>query len=70
MLLLSMLNEKINMKSIPYGRQNITEEDIKAVIEVLHSDFLTQGPKIEEFEKKFAAWQGSKYAISVATGTA
>jgi UDP-4-amino-4,6-dideoxy-N-acetyl-beta-L-altrosamine transaminase len=58
------------MKAIPYGRQNITEEDINAVIEVLHSDFLTQGPKIEEFEKKFASYIGSKYAVAVANGTA
>jgi UDP-4-amino-4,6-dideoxy-N-acetyl-beta-L-altrosamine transaminase len=58
------------MKSIPYGRQQITDEDIQSVIEVLHSDFLTQGPKIEEFEKKFAAYIGSKYAVAVANGTA
>lgn len=38
------------MKPIPYGRQNITDEDIQAVIDVLKSDFLTQGPKIQEFE--------------------
>ena len=35
---------------IPYGKQNITQEDINAVVEVLKSDYLTQGPKIEEFE--------------------
>ena len=39
---------------IPYGRQNITKEDIDAVIEALKSDYLTQGPKINEFESKFA----------------
>ena len=37
-------------KAIPYGRQNITEEDIEAVVETLKSDYLTQGPKIAEFE--------------------
>lgn len=58
------------MKNIPYGRQNITEEDIKAVIETLHSDYLTQGPKILEFEKAFASYIGSKYAVAVANGTA
>jgi UDP-4-amino-4,6-dideoxy-N-acetyl-beta-L-altrosamine transaminase len=58
------------MKAIPYGRQNITEEDIKIVSEVLRSDFLTQGPRIEEFEKSFAAYIGSKYAVAVANGTA
>ncbi|MHB1105204.1 MAG: UDP-4-amino-4,6-dideoxy-N-acetyl-beta-L-altrosamine transaminase [Lutibacter sp.] len=58
------------MKAIPYGRQNITEEDIQAVVETLQSDYLTQGPKIEEFEKAFARYIGSKYAVAVANGTA
>lgn len=57
-------------KIIPYGRQHITEEDIQAVVETLKSDFLTQGPKIEEFEKAFAGYTGSKYAVAVANGTA
>ena len=57
-------------KSIPYGRQNITAEDIQAVIETLQSDFLTQGPKILEFEKAFASYVGSKYAVAVSNGTA
>ena len=38
------------MNPIPYGRQNITQEDIDAVISTLQSDFLTQGPKIKDFE--------------------
>lgn len=58
------------MDIIPYGRQNITEEDIQAVIETLKSDYLTQGPKIVEFEKAFATYIGSKYAVAVANGTA
>lgn len=58
------------MKNIPYGRQNITEEDVKAVIETLNSDYLTQGPKIAEFEEAFASYVGSEYAIAVANGTA
>ena len=58
------------MKPIPYGRQNITDEDIQAVIDVLKSDFLTQGPKIQEFEKSFATYIGCKYAVVVANGTA
>ncbi|GAL83265.1 pyridoxal-5'-phosphate-dependent protein [Sporocytophaga myxococcoides] len=58
------------MNNIPYGRQHITEEDIAAVTKVLKSDFLTQGPSIEEFEKKFAEYIGVKYAIAVANGTA
>ena len=55
---------------IPYGRQNITKEDIDAVIEALKSDYLTQGPKIAEFESKFGQYIGSKYAVAVANGTA
>jgi UDP-4-amino-4,6-dideoxy-N-acetyl-beta-L-altrosamine transaminase len=58
------------MKVIPYGKQNITEADIVAVSETLRSDFLTQGPKIKEFEEAFAAYIGSKYAIALANGTA
>lgn len=57
-------------KPIPYGRQNITEEDIEAVIKTLKSDYLTQGPKIAEFEEAFATYVGSKYAVAVANGTA
>ena len=56
--------------AIPYGKQNITEEDIKAVVEVLKSDYLTQGPKIAEFEEEFAKYVGSKYAVAVSNGTA
>lgn len=58
------------MKAIPYGRQNITEEDIKVVVETLKSDFLTQGPKIAEFETAFAEYIGSTYAVALANGTA
>ena len=55
---------------IPYGRQTVTQEDIDAVVETLRSDFLTQGPKIAEFEEAFAAYVGAKYAVAVANGTA
>ena len=58
------------MKKITYSRQNITDEDISAVIEVLKSDLLTQGPKIAEFENAFASYIGSKFAIAVSNGTA
>jgi UDP-4-amino-4,6-dideoxy-N-acetyl-beta-L-altrosamine transaminase len=57
-------------KPIPYGRQHITEDDIQAVVDVLKSDFLTQGPAILEFEKEFARYIGVKYAVAVANGTA
>lgn len=55
---------------ISYGRQHITDEDIKAVVETLKSDYLTQGPKISEFEKVFAEYCGCKYASMVSNGTA
>ena len=58
------------MESIPYGRQHITDEDIQAVIETLKSDYLTQGPRIAEFEEAFAEYIGSKYAVVVSNGTA
>ena len=58
------------MNPIPYGRQQITQEDIDAVVETLQSDYLTQGPKVAEFEEKFAAYVGSKFAVAVANGTA
>lgn len=58
------------MDPIPYGKQSISETDIKAVEEVLRSDFLTQGPKVKEFEDAFANYVGSKYAVAVANGTA
>src|SRR5690554_6499741 len=57
-------------KYIPYGKQWIDDEDIKAVVEVLTRDYLTTGPKIEEFEEKFAAYVGAKYAVAVSNGTA
>ncbi len=55
---------------IPYGKQNITEADIQAVVDTLQSDYLTQGPKIKEFEEAFAKYVGAKYAVAVANGTA
>jgi len=58
------------IKPIPYGRQNITQEDIDVVTETLQSDYLTQGPKISEFEVAFAEYVGSRYAIALANGTA
>lgn len=57
-------------KPIPYGRQYITDEDVQTVIETLKSDYLTQGPKIQEFEQAFAAYVGSKYALAVNNATA
>jgi UDP-4-amino-4,6-dideoxy-N-acetyl-beta-L-altrosamine transaminase len=60
----------MNNNIIPYGKQNITKEDIDVVIAALESDNLTQGPRIKEFEDQFAKYVGSKYAVAVANGTA
>ncbi len=57
-------------KLLPYGHQWIDEEDIKAVIEVLRSDWITQGHKVAEFEKEFAKYVGARYAVAVNSGTA
>src|SRR3954470_15456096 len=64
------MSSQTKLKSIPYGRQTITDADIEAVVSVLKSDYLTQGPAIAEFEKKFAAYVGSTYAVAVSNGTA
>ena len=55
---------------IPYGRQNLDEEDIAAVVEVLRGDWLTQGPTIERFEKSVADYVGAEHAIAFSSGTA
>ena len=52
-------------KIIPYGRQDITEEDIKAVVKILRSDYLTQGPAVPVFEQKLCDYTGAKYAVAV-----
>jgi UDP-4-amino-4,6-dideoxy-N-acetyl-beta-L-altrosamine transaminase len=60
----------MNNNLIPYGKQNITKEDIDLVVSALQSDYLTQGPKIKEFEDQFAQYIGCKYAVALANGTA
>jgi UDP-4-amino-4,6-dideoxy-N-acetyl-beta-L-altrosamine transaminase len=69
LIFLLIKNFRINMEPIPYGKQYVTDEDIQSVIEVLKSDYLTQGPKIKEFEDSFANYIGSKYAVAVSNGT-
>ncbi len=65
-----ILEKTLDVKPIPYGRQNITQEDIDAVVKSLQSDFLTQGPAIAKFENAFAEYIGVKYAVAVSNGTA
>src|ERR1017187_4918504 len=55
---------------LPYGKQWIDESDIAAVVDVLRSDWLTTGPKVEEFETSFAAATEARYAVSFSSGTA
>lgn len=59
----------MHKKFIPYGRQLINNDDVKGVVKVLRSDWLTQGPKVEEFEKAVANYCGAKYAVAVNSGT-
>ncbi len=57
-------------KPIPYGRQTISDEDIEAVIAVLRSDFLTQGPAVVRFEESVASYSGAGFGTAVANATA
>jgi UDP-4-amino-4,6-dideoxy-N-acetyl-beta-L-altrosamine transaminase len=57
------------MDFIPYGRQDITDADIDAVVEVLRSDWLTQGPKVTEFETAVARTCGARHAVAVNSAT-
>ena len=58
------------MDLIPYGRQYIDDGDIGAVAEILGSDWITQGPKVDAFERALAKYCGAKYVVAVSSGTA
>ena len=58
------------MKTLSYGRQWINEDDINEVVKVLKGDWLTMGPKVEEFEKSLADYAGVKHAVTFSSGTA
>jgi UDP-4-amino-4,6-dideoxy-N-acetyl-beta-L-altrosamine transaminase len=62
-------SERVASKPLPYGRQWIDEDDIHAVTDVLRSDFLTSGPKVEEFESRFAALVGATHAVAMNSAT-
>jgi UDP-4-amino-4,6-dideoxy-N-acetyl-beta-L-altrosamine transaminase len=64
----SVVNSNVK-KVIPYGRQNISDEDIKSVVDVLKSDYLTQGPEILNFEKAIANYTNSKFGVAVNSAT-
>ena len=55
---------------IPYGRQDVNEDDIQAVADVLRSDWLTTGPAVERFEEALQQWTGGTPAVAVSSGTA
>ena len=55
---------------LPYGHQSIDDADIAAVVEVLHSDWLTTGPVVPRFEEAVAAFAGARYGVAVSSGTA
>lgn len=58
------------MSLIPYGRQDIDDHDVACVVEVLRSDWLTQGPAVPRFEEAMARYTGAKYATAVSNATA
>lgn len=58
------------MRYIPYGHHWIDKDDIKEVVKVLESDWITQGPKVKEFEDALCKYAGTKYAVVVSSGTA
>ncbi len=57
-------------KFLSYGKQWLEEDDIAAVVEVLRGDYLTQGPKVDEFEEAICQYTGARYCVSMANGTA
>ncbi len=61
--------DQTDWKYFPYGRQNVTEQDIEAVNEVLRSDFLTQGPKVQDFEKNISNFLDVEHSLAVSNAT-
>lgn len=62
--------EPVRNRPLPYGRQSLDDADIEAVVEALRSDWLTTGPRVDEFEAAFAAYVGVAHAVAVCNGTA
>ena len=60
----------MKMKMLPYSRQWLDDDDIAAIVDVLRSDWLTTGPRVEEFEQAFADFVGASEAVAVSSGTA
>jgi len=64
------MSRRVRQEMLPYARQQIGEDDIAAVVEVLRSDFLTTGPAVERFERAFADYVGTRFAVTLSSGTA
>ncbi len=60
----------VRREILPYGRQQIDDDDVRRVVEVLRSDWLTTGPTVDELERAFAGWVGTSEAVAVNSGTA
>lgn len=60
----------VRPRLLPYGRQVVDDDDVRAVAQTLQSDFLTTGPQVAEFEADFAARVGARHAVAVSSGTA
>src|SRR5262245_12763509 len=60
----------VRERMLPYGRQSLCDEDLRAVVEVLRSDWWTTGPKVDEFEREFARYVGAQHAVAFSSGTA
>ncbi len=60
----------MSSRFIPYGRHSLGADDIQAVVDILKSDWLTQGPMVQKFEQAFASYCGVRYAVAVSSGTA
>jgi perosamine synthetase len=60
----------VREKLLPYGRQSLDESDVKSVVDVLRSDWITTGPKLGEFEEALAARAGARHAVAFSSGTA
>ena len=65
-----LIKNSVLKKFLPYGKQAIDQDDVDAVVDVLTSDFLTQGPKVAQFENDFKVKVGVNYAVAVSNGTA
>src|SRR5258708_8440237 len=60
----------VRERLLPYGRQSLDDADVQAEVKVLKSDWLTTGPKIAEFEERFAEWVRARHAVSFSSGSA